>query len=250
MASDSGTSSNFLRVLQGLVETALANILFVFMCFLALAGLSTGMRSTAEWLGQRGSPMLAFVFVVLCSLAWLFLMFFVQPDMMRAPDGRIRRGVVVGFVASAAFVWVYLFGYFSFLLMKLGFVTYQFSGAPGTEASNLCDAYFWQLLDLVPALDINKALGWNPSVDLQGGGRGFVLIVFKILIVFQLFALGRRLIDASKARHARQAPTRRKWGMAARQGPGVQNQARTPASHRNSLVSSPAVSRKSALPPK
>jgi hypothetical protein len=218
MAGKSATSTSFLDVLRGFVETALANILFVFMSFLAITGLSTGMRATAEWLGQRGSPTLAFIFVLICGLVWLWLMLFIKPDMMRGAGGRVRPGVVVGFVAAAAFVWVYIFGLLSSVLMKLGFVTYQFSGGPGMELSNLCDAYLWQLLDLIPALDINKALGWTPDVDLQGGGRGFVLIAFRVLIVYQLFAVGRRLIEASKASPTREKPTRRRWGAAARTG--------------------------------
>jgi hypothetical protein len=184
------------------LENVLANLFGFLLFMMAMSGIAIGIRNSAEWLIQHNSPWLALALVVIAGAIWAALLSFVRPEHLRNPDGRIVPGAALGFVCAVAAVWIYVFASLSFILMKLGLVTYTFaSGSAENALPDLCDAYLWQLLDLVPALHINNALGWPPDVDLNGGWRGFVLLLFRIVIVFQLFAIGRALFksDATPA---------------------------------------------------
>jgi hypothetical protein len=146
----------------------------------------------------RDQVWLALIFVAVCGLVFYGLLSFVTPDNSRSTSGRILRGFVYGFSAAVALVWVYLFGVFSFGLMRLDAVTYTLRSA-SDALPDLTDAYLWYFFDLIPLLDINDALGWKqPDVDLSGGASGFLLLLFRIIMVFQVFALTRKLIEASR----------------------------------------------------
>jgi hypothetical protein len=181
------------------LKAVLAN-LFGFLLFMtAMTLIAVGVRNVAEWLIGHDSPWLALAFVVLAGAIWAGILSFVRPEHLRNPDGRIVPGAALGFVCAVAAVWVYVFASLSFILMKLGLVTFVFRGSPANALPDLSDAYLWYLLDLIPSLKVNTALGWPPDVDLNGGWSGFILVLFRIVIVFQLFAIGRALFKAEPA---------------------------------------------------
>jgi hypothetical protein len=96
--------------------------------------------------------------------------------------------------------------------MRLEAVEYFISSPPENALADLTDAYAWYFLDLIPLLDVNEALGWDPDVILTGGWRGFILLTFRILIVFQVFAIWKRVFAPGS-----EAPVAGKPEQAARQ---------------------------------
>jgi hypothetical protein len=184
------------------LEGVLAN-LFGFLLFaIATSFLAIGIRNLAEWLIAHDLPWLALTFVVLAGATWAGLLSLVRPEHLRNPKGKVLPGAALGFVYAVAAVWIYIFASLSFLLMKLHLVTYVFRGSSANALPNLSDAYLWYLLDLIPSLNVNTALGWSPDVELNGGWRGFILVLFRIVIVFQLFAIGRGLFKSDSAQSA------------------------------------------------
>jgi hypothetical protein len=182
-----------LRRLGKEVDTVLANIVAMLVTLMALVSVASLIRGGADWLEKTISPMLALVFVLVCGLIWLFSLRGITPEAMRNDKGRIVPGFVIGLVGAAAMVWVYIFAVLSYLLMRLGAVEYFIASPPENALADLTDAYAWYFLDLIPLLDVNEALGWDPDVILTGGRRGFILLTFRILIVFQVFAIWKRV---------------------------------------------------------
>ena len=161
-----------LRRLGKEVDNVLANIVAMFLTLMVLVSLASLVRGGADWLEKNISPLLALIFVMLCGLVWLFSLRGITPEAMRNDKGKIVPGFVIGLVGAAAMVWVYIFAVLSYLLMRLGTVQYSIASAPENALADLTDAYAWYFLDLIPLLDVNGALGWDPDVILAGGWRG------------------------------------------------------------------------------
>ena len=193
-------SSDLLRAAGEVVWRATRSVIWLLIPILVIGWLAGGIRSAAQWLGARVSPIAALLFMLACGAVWLALLLSISPDRMRNKANKIEPGLAVGLIAAAATLWVYIFGICSWTFLKAGFVTYEFHGAPGTELSNLVDSYLWQLFDMIPALRINEALGWKADVVLDGGSHGIFLILFRVVILYQVFALARKLFkdDAKK----------------------------------------------------
>jgi hypothetical protein len=96
-------------------------------------------------------------------------------------------------------VWVYIFAAVSFVLTLLGLVQYEAPQKPEDLLYKLTDAYAWHFLDLLPGLNITTALGWKCPVDLQGGVRGLLLVLFRAAVIFQIFAKGRQLLKRDES---------------------------------------------------
>src|SRR5262245_57162027 len=122
----------------------------VFAFFLPLIGLSLiggGIRWVADELDRHSTPAVALAFVCVCALLWLGLLSLVTPSSVRGADGRICAGFVVGLVAAAAMVWIYIFAVCSYLLLRVGAVTFVITAHPDAPLSDLLDAYSWYLID-------------------------------------------------------------------------------------------------------
>ena len=182
-----------LRRLGKEIDNVVANILAMLLTLMVLVSVASLIRGGADWLEKSISPVLALIFVLVCGLIWLFSLRGITPEAMRNDKGRIVPGFVIGLVGAAAMVWVYIFAVLSYLLMRLEAVEYFIVSPPENALADLTDAYAWYFLDLIPLLDINEALGWDPDVILTGGRRGFILLTFRILIVFQVFAIWKRV---------------------------------------------------------
>lgn len=182
-----------LRRLGKEVDNVLANVVAMLLTLMVLVSLASAVRGGADWLEKKGSPLLALIFVMVCGLVWLFSLRGITPEAMRNDKGKIVPGFVIGLVGAAAMVWVYIFAVLSYLLMRLGMVQYAIASSPENALADLTDAYAWYFLDLIPLLDVNEALGWDPDVILAGGWRGPILLTFRILIVFQVFAIWKRV---------------------------------------------------------
>lgn len=184
------------RRLAALVEIPLENLAGFLLFMMGISGVAIGIRNLSEWLIAHTTPWVALAFVVLAGIVWASLLSLVRPEHLRGAEGKIRPGSALGFVTAAAALWIYVFASLSYILFKLGLVTYAFKGSPDAALPDLCDAYLWYTFDLIPGLDVNTALGWGPDVDMNGGWRGAVLLLFRIVVVFQVFALGRALFKA------------------------------------------------------
>ncbi|MDX6689963.1 MAG: hypothetical protein QOG15_1420 [Solirubrobacteraceae bacterium] len=121
------------------------------------------------------------------------------PEETLAPVRRHGLGQPFMFVTGlwlAAIGWV---SAFSFVLAERGIVDFQTrAGAAVTSTGQLADFYIWQSFAQIPGLSINDTLQWE--VPLQyGGGAGFVLMAFKVLILIPLVPV---LLAAWRVRRA------------------------------------------------
>ena len=198
MASETNSLIVAAHGLRKMAYSALENVFAFFLPLFGLSILGVVIRWVADQLDRHSNPAVALAFICICALVWLGLLSLVTPSSVRGTDGRIRGGFVFGFVTAAAMVWVYIFAVFSYLLLKLGAVSFVITAHPEAPLSDLLDAYLWYFLDLIPVLRINEALGWTADVDLNGGWRGVILLLFRVVIVFQVFALAKRLLQASE----------------------------------------------------
>jgi hypothetical protein len=194
MASEDNVLSGFARSLGEVAGRGLENFFWFLLPLFAFSMLGSGIRWVADKLDNY--PIVALVFVAVCAVLWLCVLAIVTPASVRGSDGRIRAGFVVGLAAAAGMVWIYIFAVFSYLLLRLGAVEFVITAHPEAPLSDLLDAYSWYFLDLIPLLDVNDALGWATDVNLNGGWRGVMLLLFRVLIVFQVFALAKRLFKA------------------------------------------------------
>lgn len=191
------TWSESIEIWEQAVRKWLKSIIAVSVVFVLVAAAGHGVRVVARWLLEREQVTAALAFVAGCGLVFYWLLSRAVPK--RERGDWLRRAVALGFITAAAFLWVYLFGVFSYGMVHFGWVSY-----PGLSQAHaleeLTDAYFWHLLELIPLLQINEALSWNrPAVDLTGGGSGAVLLLFRIVMLFQVFEIGRRLLKAGHA---------------------------------------------------
>ena len=194
-------SNGLIAAAQGLRKVAVNALEHVAGFLLPLFTLSMvggGIRWSADQLDRHATSGVALGFVGVCALVWLALLASVRPSTVRGADGKIRGGFVFGFATAAAMVWVYIFGVLSYLLLKVGAVPVVITAHPDAPLSDLFDAYLWYFLDLIPVLHVNEALGWPADVNLTGGWAGVILLLFRAIIVFQVFALAKRLLGAGK----------------------------------------------------
>jgi len=98
-----------------------------------------------------------------------------------------------GFLLGAAAMWIYIFAGVSYALERLDFVEFAAS-RPNDLLYQLTDAYGWYFLDLLPGLNVPTALGWKCPVELQGGVRGVLLVLFRVAVIYQIFAKGREIL--------------------------------------------------------
>jgi hypothetical protein len=195
MAPTSHWLDRRLRQAARKVDGMLAHLFALLFTLMGVGSLSAFLRGTAQWLETRVSAGVALTFVVLCAIGWLASLYGITPQAMRNGQGRVVGGFVVGFILAAAFVWIYIFALLSYYLLTLGFVDYQV--APANALADLSDAYGWHALDLVPAVGIPDAFGWKPDVDLTGEWqRALLLIAFRVVMVYQVFALWKRVFPA------------------------------------------------------
>ena len=174
------------------VDSLMAHLWALLFTLIGVGSLASVLRGGAQWLETHVSAGFALTFVVLCAIAWLVSLYGITPQAMRNGQGKVVGGFVVGFILAASFVWIYIFALLSYYLLTLGFVAYQV--APANALADLSDAYGWHALDLVPAVGIPDAFGWKPDVDLTGDGkRGLLLIAFRLVMVYQVFALWKRV---------------------------------------------------------
>jgi hypothetical protein len=167
---------------------------FLLMVF-ATGLLAAAIRGTVEWLLQRGWAWPALAFVLLAGVAWATLFGLVDREHLRNPEGRILPLPAMGFVVGSALLWVYIFAGLSYGLARVGAVEYTVARQPEALLAFLTDAYTWHLLDLVPGLKITTTMGWTSPVDLDGGARGALLVMFRAVVIYQVVAKGRQFLN-------------------------------------------------------
>jgi hypothetical protein len=181
------------------------NVLGFGLVFAVVAILGVVVRTGMETLLRWGQPWLALVFVVVAAGAWATLFGLVRKKDLVNPEGKVLPLSAAGFLLGAAAVWVYIFAGLSYALMRLGFVQYALPPRPEDLLYQLTDAYAWHFLDLLPGLDVTSALGWACPVELQGGARGLLLVLFRVAVIYQIFAKGRAILKPDEASGAEPA---------------------------------------------
>lgn len=108
------------------------------------------------------------------------------PDETLAPVRRYGLAQPFMFVTGlwlAAIGWV---SAFSFVLVQRGVVEFTTrAGAAVSSTGQLADFYVWQSFEQIPGLSINDTLQWDVPLE-YGGGAGFVVMAFKVLILLPL----------------------------------------------------------------
>jgi len=190
----------------GWVRRTVHDIFFNILGFVFLIGaaclLAVAVRAGLERLLGWGLLWPALSFVLVASGVWVWLFGLVQKEHLRNPDGKVRPLSVAGLLLGGAAVWVYIFAAVSYVLARLGAVQYPGLEKPEDLLYKLGDAYSWQFLDLLPGLNITTALGWKSPVDLQGGWRGVLLVLFRAAVIYQILAKGRELLKRDEAGRA------------------------------------------------
>ena len=141
----------------------------------------------------------ALAFALVAASVWGTLFGLVRRKHLRNPDGKVLPLPAAGLLLGGAAVWVYIFAAVSYVLARLGAVQYA-SPQPDDLLYRLTDAYAWHFLDLLPGLNVTSALGWKSPVDLQGGVRGLLLVMFRAAVIFQIFAKGRQLLKPDESK--------------------------------------------------
>ncbi len=179
------------------------NIAGFVLMFLAASLLGVGVRTGMEKLVGWGQPWLALVFVLVAAGVWATLFGLVRKKDLQNPEGKVLPLTAAGFLLGAAIVWVYIFAGVSYVLTRLGMVEYAATQRPEDLLYHLTDAYSWHFFDLLPGLNIASALAWKSPVDLQGGVRGVLLVLFRVAVIYQIFAKGRQILKQEEPAPAR-----------------------------------------------
>lgn len=166
-----------------------------FLLTVGAAGLlGAGVRAGVDRLLARGHLWAALAFIVVVAGVWAAVFGLIRRKHLMNPEGRVLPLSLAGFLLGAAAVWVYIFAGLSYTLMRLGVVQYAAAASPDDLLFQLTDAYAWHFLDLLPGVGITGALGWECPVDLQGGRRGALLVLFRVAVLYQIFTKGRRIL--------------------------------------------------------
>jgi hypothetical protein len=90
-------------------------------------------------------------------------------------------------VAEVAIV---LFATLTFILSERGLIEFGTSRAPVaiSEPAEALDFFSWHLLDSVPVLSITETLGWDEPFGYTSGWVGFLLLLFKVLVIVPVVA--------------------------------------------------------------
>jgi len=169
------------------------NVLGFLLIFIGTSVLAIMARTGLQKLVGMGLRWPALVFALFVGVAWAALFGFVQKEHLRNPTGRVLPLPAAGFLLGAAVVWVYIFAGVSEVLVGLGAVQYEAPGRPEDLVYHLTDSYMWHFFELIPGLNITTALGWKSPVDLQGGLRGVLLVLFRVAVIYQVLAKGRNI---------------------------------------------------------
>src|SRR4030095_6065251 len=169
------------------------NIAGFVMIFIATSVLAVWVRTGLEKLLRLGLRWPALAFALISGVAWAPLCGFGGKEHLGSPNGRVLPLPAAGFLLGAAVVWGYIFAGVSDVLMGVGAVQYVTPGKPEDLLYYLTDSYMWHFFDLIPGLNITTALGWKSPVDLQGGVRGMLLVLFRVAVIYQVLAKGREI---------------------------------------------------------
>jgi hypothetical protein len=125
--------------------------------------------------------------VVYAPLGLLIYALSKMPDETLAPVRRHGLAQPFMFVTGlwlAAIGWV---SALSFVLVQRGVVEFREAdgGAVVAGTGRFADFYVWQSFEQIPALSVNDTLQWDVPLH-YGGGAGFVVMAFKVLILLPL----------------------------------------------------------------
>ena len=173
-----------MSVIRALLDTAVFRALWKAGFLLFGIGVFVVVRLAVEELPLAGQVVvLALVYAPLGLLVYRLSK---MPDETLAPVR--RHGLAQPFMFISG-LWLAAIGWvsaFSFVLVQRNVVEFETAkGAEATSTGQLADFYVFQSFEQIPGLAINDTLQWD--VPLQyGGGAGFVVMGFKLLILIPL----------------------------------------------------------------
>jgi hypothetical protein len=161
--------------------------------FVAAGFVISGSRAPVEGLVKLGATWAALVLVIAYVGGALHLLSIVERKHLRG-ERKVYSGAIAGFVGGCAMLCVYLAAMSAFVLARLGAIDIAPQGKPGDLLPELLDGFLWYLFEMLPGLNVNEAIGWPKQMTLEGGGKGWILLGFRIVIVLCLFRLAARLL--------------------------------------------------------
>lgn len=125
---------------------------------------------------------------------FLFLAWQVATESRRRELWRRLRGIdrVTPFLYpfTVAFVAIILFATLAFILSDRDVISFGTRGESATiaEPADALDFFVWHLLDSIPAFDVTGTLRWKEPLGYTDAGVGFLLLVFKIVVIAPIIA--------------------------------------------------------------
>ena len=117
-------------------------------------------------------------------------------------------------IAIILLLTICVFSFLSFVLYRFGYAHYEGFRTQALNENwsitfNFVGFYTWQLFDVIPALRVNEALGWNSPLLKSGFGSGVLALGFRATVILVLLKEFRAwwakrgqaaLIDSQKRR--------------------------------------------------
>ena len=105
--------------------------------------------------------------------------------------GRLKTWQGIRAIVMVLLLTVLIFAFLSFAFNRFGAAHYQGFTTQSVDPTksitfNFISFYLWQLFDLIPGVKINEAFGWNSPLVKFGFVAGFLLIAFRVVIIFVL----------------------------------------------------------------
>jgi len=157
-------------------------------------------RNGLMWLVMNAGAGVALFVGVLFAAATVIVLPGIGREDFKGTHG-VLTGALMGFAAGGAVLLAYTFAGLSAAMSSLGWVTYVTNKPPADMLIDLSETYMWHVYDLIPSLEINRALGQDmprivlESVVVNGAPdqKGLLLLTFRIVVALVLFRTVVRL---------------------------------------------------------
>ena len=170
------------------IKTAFANYMVFTFVTLVIAGVVWLFRWISEWIMESLSGTLQVIALVVWGVVLAIPLLGLSTQAWRKK--LFKAFSPIGWVAPLAgsflilMVSVLFFADVTYLLVDLKKL--DRTGGEELTYAALQDLYLWHFLDAVPSLKVNDTLKWGRPVTYQGGGVGWLLLLFKIAVILPI----------------------------------------------------------------
>lgn len=178
------------------IDRTVKTIFAVYFRFCGWLLVSLAPVTAFSWLSKlifRGmSPWFQIVILVIWGVLLGVVLLFVSTGHYRAVlfQKLQRVGGLAPFVYcfNALAISLMFFGSATYLLAQNGWLKFSIPAGHEHLSGKLLDLFLWHFLDAIPLLDVNKTLRWSAPLDYDSGGVGWILLLFKIVVIVPIIA--------------------------------------------------------------